>query len=300
MSYAPTDEKVPIVPMSVSQPTLGRNYRDNREIRQTRTILVVVLAIKLTLAVLYLIHQIYYFVKYNQLPAEKHSTGVVGFFIGGITGSVIAIIYHILFLIFVSLYQRIPILILTWLSLIELIIIGIGLAFAIISIIFKTFLTTYFVNGLIASILLIIISGILSILIIITVVFGLKLSKLMKLHETYQLIQFLHSFIFICTGGNLIISFGVSSTGSGGATASYPAVVDGIDHNGIVTLENMAMPTFIAKYNQIKATARSCAKTYAVPFVDIVSVEATAEANIALVESAFLVHESEIGEVVAT
>ncbi|CAF1103182.1 unnamed protein product [Adineta ricciae] len=185
MSYATTNEKAPITPMQSSQPM---GFHDNREIRRTRTILIVVLTIELLLAIIYLIQQSVYLTRYNNLPYDmrNHTSGTT--YTAGVVGGVISIVYVILFLVFVTLHLRIPILIVTWLGVIQLIFIGAVLVITILAILASTIATTYIVGGFIASIIIIVLVGISSILVILSVFFGFKLSKLLKAQENYQMV----------------------------------------------------------------------------------------------------------------
>ncbi|CAF4395184.1 unnamed protein product, partial [Adineta steineri] len=80
----PTDEKVPVVPVTASQPIIAEDYKDYQDIGRTRGVLIVLIAIQLVFAILYFIERTIVLVRYYNIPHEMRGDSLSGSYIVGV------------------------------------------------------------------------------------------------------------------------------------------------------------------------------------------------------------------------
>lgn len=71
----PLSEKVPVQPMQIGQPVPYYDYKQNSDVRKTRTILLVVLGIQLVLSIIYFITTLVDLIKYYGKSASERGGG---------------------------------------------------------------------------------------------------------------------------------------------------------------------------------------------------------------------------------
>ncbi|CAF1031086.1 unnamed protein product [Adineta steineri] len=184
----PTDEKVPVVPVTASQPIIVEDYKDYQDIRRTRGVLIVLIAIQLVFAIFYFIERTIVLVRYYNIPHEMRGDSLSGSYIVGVIVAAFSVVYYNIFIIVVAQYRQTAILIFSWLGLIQLIFIGIIIALSIIAIVAVSTIASHIGTGIVISIIIIIIAGLACILTILTVICGFRMVNLLKMHGSYQLV----------------------------------------------------------------------------------------------------------------
>jgi len=177
-----------VEPIQNVQQSISQDFKQNKEIKNARIIILVLVTLELVFALYYLIQQCITLGRYDKIPSKARYGPVSDALIGDVVFPVFSVIYLIVFIVVVARYLRVGILVFAWLSIIQVVC---TFAVFIISVIALADLeNTNFgpvTNaGVAFSGVLVALSFLTFVFTIVVIIFAFKLAKLLKQQEAYQ------------------------------------------------------------------------------------------------------------------